>query len=791
VSCVTSSIDTFITRTAPVSHKNLLDSEFELANPFLRSLLLSETTPGLDSTENQLALDTLTEAMEQFVADWEAEQRPPDLHQYLSVTESMPGFLLNELIKIDLEFRWQRFNFPKRLQEYIADFPQLKTESLPVDLLYEEYHLRRQNGFEVDPDEYLGYLPTASPQLQQLFDLDHAYQTTSLFQQKRPQTVQQFHPGQTVDDFELLTLLGQGAFARVFQARQNSMQRLVALKISEDSGDEPQTLAQLDHDNIVRVYDQRILPDEKLRLLYMQYLPGGTLQSVIEVIRKTAPAERSGSLLVSALNQSLELRGESRPAESVTYQTLNSLSWPETICWIGIRLAKALDYAHQKGVLHRDIKPANVLLTAEGVPKLADFNISFSSHVAGTTPAAYFGGSLAYMSPEQLEAYDPAHPRLPESLDERSDLYSLGLMLAELLTGIRPFENPTATDNWSDLLKQMIEQRKTGQSLQGSPQHLPPDCPEYLVTVLQKCLAADPQDRWSSGQELASQLELCLNPRAQQILFPSSKSWFSRCTGCEVLIVILIVAVPNILAGLFNFFHNQKHIIEHLKNSQEAFWNIQTAINLIAYPTGLGLVGWLTWTLIQSGGRREHQPESAETKQRSLQNRCLRLGHYAALICTALWIIAGIAYPVSMHYAIGTLPTSAYLHFLGSLLLCGLIAASYPFFGVTYFSLHTIYPQLIQRADFSQSSPEPLERIRKLSWIYLIMAFLVPMLSIAALAILNLDDKLAIVLLTVAGTLGAVSIFRVFQTLQSDLEALITLYSRNQPGAKSASLTNV
>ncbi len=306
------------------------------------------------------------------------------------------------------------------------------------------------------------------------------------------------------------------------------MQRLVALKISEDASSEPQTLAQLDHDNIVRVFDQRIIADKKIRLLYMQYLPGGTLQSVVEMVRKTAPAERSGKVLVSAVNQSLESRGESPLSESMTYQRLNTLSWPETICWLGIRLARALDYAHKKGVLHRDIKPANVLLTAEGVPKLADFNISFSSQVTGTTPAAYFGGSLAFMSPEQLEAYDPTHPRLPESLDEKSDIYSLGLMLWELLTGVRPFPDLPVTAGWSTLLKQMILQRKSGTSLRETPQHLPPDCPEHLVTVLQKCLAPAPEERWASGEELANQFELCLNPRAQQILFPPSNSWFTR-----------------------------------------------------------------------------------------------------------------------------------------------------------------------------------------------------------------------------------------------------------------------
>lgn len=743
---------------------------------------MADPLPHLDTAQTQDSLTALTEVMERFVSDWETSKSPPDLKQYLPATEPINRFLLVELIKIDLEFRWQQFNFPKRLEEYLDEFPVLLEETVPVDLLYEEYHLRRQNGFEVDAAEYLSYFPTASAQLKQLFELDHAYSSTRLLSNAPPQVLHNFQPGHTVDDFELLTLLGKGAFAKVYQARQKSMQRLVALKISEDSSDEPQTLAQLDHDNIVRVFDQRLLPNQKLRLLYMQYLPGGTLQSVVAQIRKTAPAERTGQVLTEAVRQSLEQRGESRPAESTTYQTLGSLSWPETICWLGIRLARALDYAHQKGVLHRDIKPANVLLTAEGVPKLADFNISFSSHVAGTTPAAYFGGSLAYMSPEQLEAYDPTHERQAESLDERSDLYSLGLMLWELLTGARPFQDPNLTSGWSSLLNQMIQQRQVGFDIATMLQHLPPDTPEHLVTVLQKCLAPSPADRWHSGAELASQLELCLNPRAQQILYPASSSWFARLKGWEIPLVILIVAVPNILAGIFNFVHNQKHIIEHLKNSQDAFWRIQSIINLIAYPLGLGLMGWITWSILR--GSREHDPPGEWNEQRalSLEKRCLRLGHYAALICTAEWIVAGIAYPVSMHYAIGSLPFSSYLHFLGSLLLCGLIAASYPFFGVTYLSLHLLYPRVPKPRLVGSDSPHFFQQTKRLSWVYLILAFLVPMLSIASLAMINLDDKVATGILTVAGTLGAISIFRVFQALQADLDALQELYAPRQTG---------
>ncbi len=232
---------------------------------------------------------------------------------------------------------------------------------------------------------------------------------------------------------------------------------------------------------------------------------------------------------------------------------------------------------------------------------------------------------------------------------------------------------------------------------------------------------------------------------------------------------------------MFNYFHNQKHIVDHLKNSQEAFWQIQSIINLIAYPLGLGLIGWLTWTTLRFQNKIAAEINFDSQKTTALLKRCLRLGHYAALICTTEWVIAGIAYPVSMHFAIGSLAFSDYLHFLVSLVLCGLIAASYPFFGVTYLSLHAIYPRLLKMNDFSLQSPENFKQIKRLTWIYLMMAFLVPMLSIASLAMINLDDKVAIGILTVAGTIGAVSIFRLFQALQADLDALSALYAKNQP----------
>ena len=307
------------------------------------------------------------------------------------------------------------------------------------------------------------------------------------------------------------------------------MQRIVALKVSADKGNEPQTMALLDHPHIVRVFDQRRLPDRRLRLLYMQYVPGGTLQSVVDVIRHLPPDMRCGARLLDAIDQALTNRGESPPAESPLRHRLATATWPQAVCWLGSRLAAALAYAHGRGVLHRDVKPANVLVAADGTPKLADFNISYSSKLEGTTAAAYFGGSLAYMSPEQLEACNPTHGREADDLDGRSDVYSLGVMLWELLTGKRPFPDCPPSSNWSATLDTMLEDRKKGVATAVIGQ-LPRDCPPGLKQILLSCLAVD-RDKRPSAALLSRQLELALEPQVMRLLRPrpgALRNWVRR-----------------------------------------------------------------------------------------------------------------------------------------------------------------------------------------------------------------------------------------------------------------------
>ena len=335
--------------------------------------------------------------------------RTPDLSDYLPESPIARRVALIELIKVDLRYRWANDSEPKRLAQYCEELPELGSWPLPPDLIYEEFHVLRESGTAVGVDEFSTEYPDQSETLGDLLATGE-YQPTSLTQMTHSgsaQSLVELDVGKRINDFDLMTELGRGAFARVFLARQRSMQRLVAVKISEDHGTEPQTLAQLDHDYIVRVFDQRVLEGGRLRLLYMQYLPGGTLLPLVKLVQRTPVDERSGRLLLAAVDRALGDKGEVRSTDSAVRAQIAALSWPETVAWLGRRLSDALDYAGSHGVLHRDIKPANVLLSADGVPKLADFNISFSTETAGDSPVAYFGGSLSYMSPEQLAAIHP------------------------------------------------------------------------------------------------------------------------------------------------------------------------------------------------------------------------------------------------------------------------------------------------------------------------------------------------------------------------------------------------
>ncbi|MBN9517995.1 serine/threonine protein kinase [bacterium] len=730
-----------------------------------------ETTP--DSSDPSRMWAAVGGYLEAFARAWEAPGAPPDPAAFLPAgPPHLRALVLVELIKLDLDHRLGR-GLDRAVEDYVAAFPELAETGPPADLLYEDYHLRRQAGRPADPGDYFRRFPARAADLARLVGATVPARSTSVHIARAPVGLA---PGDRLDDFDLLALLGEGQFARVFLARQRSMQRLVALKVSARGAAEAQTLAQLDHPHIVRVYDQRTEPGRGLHLVYMPYLAGGTLQDVVARVRSEAPAQRSGRTLLAAVDAALDRRGEIAPAASAARQAWAARTWGATVCAVGARLASALDYAHRHGVLHRDVKPANVLLTAEGEPLLADFNVGCCSKLDGAGPAAFFGGSLAYMSPEHLEAFNPAHPRPAESLDGRADVYGLAVTLWELATGTRPFPDEAVPGDWPATLAALVARRHAGPPAEAVAA-LPADVPG-LRELLLRCLEADPDRRPATAGELARELELCLRPATHDLVRPAPGGWRAAVRRHPVAAVFSIGLAPNIAASLFNIWYNNAAIINDWPAARADFDRIIPAVNGVFFPLGL-LMLFLALrpvaTALRGLGRGESfTPADLAARRR----RALRLGGTAALICIGCWAIAGLIWPVVLEAAAGPPPqgSGAHFHFLVSLVFCGLTAAAYPYFLVTVLAVRVFYPALLGPGGPDADDGPALGRVgRELGW-YRAAAVAVPLLAVALLALTNPERSQApVVVLSAAGLAGLGVAFVLEARIRADLAALADL----------------
>lgn len=710
--------------------------------------------------------DELARLVETYAASWESGF-PPDLGQAVStVSERLRPAAALELAKVDLEERYSR-GLKRLVEDYVEELPILREASLS-DLILEEYHARKRAGERPSAYEYRKRFPQLIEKIEPLFRIDGETlnQPTVLMNQADASAIE---VGQQLGDFDLLVRLGAGGFAQVYLARQRSMQRLVAVKISRDRGHEPQTLAQLDHEHIVRVYDQLTLPDRGIRLLYMQYAAGGTLSEVIDHVRDHPREEWNGALYLKAVDRTLDARGESPPTGSPLRRRLAAMTWSELVCWMGSCLARALESAHGQKVLHRDLKPSNVLLTAEGLPKLADFNISFSETNREATADTDFGGSLAYMAPEQLEAFDSHHPRKASDLDARADLFSLGVLLWELLTGERPF----AIDR--ETLKR-LDPVLYSNCVQAGPQRTllskfdftnTPDLDQVIAGVLR----LDPADRIQSAAELAREFHLCNQPDAKRLFIFHERGWKAWCRRHPIIAAAIATLVPNVVSAVLNFEYNHSRIQAEIPAAEPTFMRIQAVINTIAFPTGVGLITFLI-ILVSRSLNPSPLVEASPKFLASRRRLCLNLGNYASIVCVSLWMIAGPAYPIALRLIYGPVPTSIYLSFVTSLALCGLIAASYPFFGISFLSVRCVYPMLLQRDPQHTEDSRWLEGLSRQAWGYLVLAALMPMVSVTILALSGSTDRRWLVISSVAGIVGFAMNVYFFSALQRDLTTL-------------------
>jgi serine/threonine protein kinase/tetratricopeptide (TPR) repeat protein len=178
--------------------------------------------------------------------------------------------------------------------------------------------------------------------------------------------------------------------------------------------------------------------------------------------------------------------------------------------WIAGRLAEGLEHAHSRGLLHRDLKPSNILITADGMPMILDFNLSVVAEPDEAGSRARVGGTLPYMAPEHLDAFHPRGKTPCHAVDERSDLYSLGLILFEMVSGRHPFRDPPDGPPMAHILDEMIAERQAGPP---SARLTNPEVPWSLEAILRKCLDPEPARRYQAAGDLAEDLRRFLDDR--------------------------------------------------------------------------------------------------------------------------------------------------------------------------------------------------------------------------------------------------------------------------------------
>ncbi len=322
-------------------------------------------------------------------------------------------------------------------------------------------------------------------------------------------------PGDTFLGFRLIEELGRGSFARVFLANQQALSdREVVLKISLRPTREAERLARLQHTNIVPVYS--VHNAAPVQAICMPYLGRQTIGDLLQTHRKSHQAAGlSTRKAVRTRRASTTTAGSPAGASPSGSQDSMRMRIPVTgappagdlvgntraVLQILAELAAGLDHAHQRGILHLDLKPANVLLADTGEPMLLDFNLSVD---ATEKNREMVGGTIPYMAPEQLI---DLRSRGRGRIDARSDLYSLGVMAYEMLTGTVPF--PLESRGLSDFEGLLAARHKCLLPLREAN----PDVSPALASIVRKLLAPDPGHRYQTAADLREDLERQLADR--------------------------------------------------------------------------------------------------------------------------------------------------------------------------------------------------------------------------------------------------------------------------------------
>jgi serine/threonine protein kinase len=265
--------------------------------------------------------------------------------------------------------------------------------------------------------------------------------------------------GQTILNYKIESLIGEGGMGSVYLATHTQMNRKVAIKallpqfmanaeVKQRFKNEASTLAHLQHPNIVGLFDY--IEDETGMYLVMEYVEGTPLDDFISNVTGPMPEGRAVPIMKEILS--------------------------------------GFSYAHQKGIVHRDIKPANIIITSNDGAKILDFGIArlIGEGNHNLTKTGTQMGTVFYMSPEQVQG---------KKVDQRSDIYSLGVSFYQMLTGVNPYNGLTTEyEVYSRIVKEDLP----------SPQEVYPGVPDYLASVLKKAMEKNPDDRFQTCEDFLS-----------------------------------------------------------------------------------------------------------------------------------------------------------------------------------------------------------------------------------------------------------------------------------------------
>jgi len=308
--------------------------------------------------------------------------------------------------------------------------------------------------------------------------------------------------GKMLGHYRILDLIGQGSTGVVYRARDTQLERIVAIKVLgaslSDGGDfqdrllnEARSAAKLAHPHIATIHDAG--REAEIRFIVMEYIEGGTLRD------------------------SLNREGRLSPIRAME---------------VAIQIGRGLVHAHQRKVVHGDLKPGNLLVTAEGTVKVADFGLAKPLERLSTTEDGKIAGTVAYLAPERIEG---------KTEDERVDLYALGAVLYELLTGHPPFTGASV----GEIIQGHLHKQPS------SLQEIIPDVPDDLERVVMKLLEKNPGHRYRSAKELLKGLEALRDKVDAEISGPASDTQTEvQLVGREQELNALRAAVDQAHSGI-------------------------------------------------------------------------------------------------------------------------------------------------------------------------------------------------------------------------------------------------